>query len=91
MAHSETLNNSGNDQRTYNTANVLKGNLCKLEDGFEVRNHVYDLLSLRILLRSLFLQCGVMQEMVKVFGEWFARCGKPEQKTRSFRSMEDLK
>ena len=68
------LEEKPDNERDYNVTCFLKGQFDRLTENVEVHNLVYDLSSLRILLRGLSLQWGVMQEMEKVVGAWIVHC-----------------
>ncbi|KAJ5611117.1 hypothetical protein N7510_007836 [Penicillium lagena] len=65
---------AGGNTNMNNTIRFLGGEENVLEADCEARNLLYELGSIRILLRGLSYQWGVAQEMEEVVGAWIMRC-----------------
>jgi hypothetical protein len=74
----KVLYEHGDDHLSHLTPNdtslFLDGQLNHVNDNTELRHLVYDLLSLKVLIRGVASPWGVMQEMETVIGDWVARC-----------------
>ena len=60
---------------TNDTMLFLRNNISAEPTGWTIRNLMYELGAIRILLHSLSQHWGVTQEMEEVIGAWETRCG----------------